>query len=111
MIRAADVPDEAYAPLEAPDVLPALSLAAFAGALAARPLVRLLPRELRIYPYGVLAPAAIALGFALVGLLCALFALRRGRRRPLARIGALLNGIVLLLSGLAALGVFWILRR
>jgi len=92
-------------------VLPALSLAAFAGALAARPLMRLLPRELRIYPYGVLAPAAIAFGFALFGLICALFALGRGRRRALARIGALLNGIVLALSGLAALGVYWILRR
>lgn len=103
--------DEAYAPLEAPDVLPALSLLAFAGSLAARPLVRLLPRELRIYPYGVLAPALLAAAFAALGLVLGLLAARRSRRRPLARLGVLLNSIVLGLSVLAALGVFWILRR
>lgn len=103
--------DDAYAPLEAPDVLPALSLIAFAGALAARPLVRLLPRELRIYPYGVVAPALLAAAFALLGLVFALLAARRDRRRALARLGVLLNGIVLGLSALAALGVYWILRR
>jgi hypothetical protein len=103
--------DGAYAPLEAPDILPLLSLLCFSGALAARPLVRLLPRDWRLYPWGLAAPALLATGFALVGLLLALVSRHRASRRGLARVGVLLNGIVLALSALAAAGVFWILRR
>ena len=103
--------DEAYAPLEAPDLLPLLSWLCFAGSLVSRPLSRLLPRELRVYPYGVLMPVAVAGGLALVGLLLATWAMRRARRRGLARIGLFLNAVVLGLTTLAALGMFWIFRR
>ncbi len=104
-------PDEAYAPLEAPDILPLLSLFAFSAAIAARPLARLLPRAWRVYPWGVLAPALLAVGFALGGFLLALLASRRPGRRGLARIALLLNGIVLGLTGLALLAGIWILKR
>jgi hypothetical protein len=107
----AEAADEAYAPLEAPDVLPLLALLAFAAAIAARPLARLLPRAWRVYPWGVLAPSLIAVGCALAGFLLALVAARRPGRRGLARVALLLNGIVLGLTGLALLAGIWILRR
>jgi hypothetical protein len=103
--------DQAYSPLEAPDILPLLSLVAFSASIGARPLARLLPRALRVYPWGVLAPALMAVGFALVGFLLALVAARRRSRRGLARIALLLNGIVLGLTGLALLAAIWILKR
>lgn len=106
-----DAADEAYSPLEAPDILPLLSLVAFSAAIAARPLARLLPRALRVYPWGVLAPALIAVAFALVGFVLALFSARRRSRRGLARIALLLNGIVLGLTALALLASIWILKR
>lgn len=110
-MRSASERDEAYAPLEAPDVLPLLSWLCFAGTLVSRPLARLLPRELRVYPYGVLLPVAIAGGLALLGLLLAAWGLRRARRRGLARVGIFLNAVVLALTSLATLGMFWIFRR
>lgn len=103
--------DDAYAPLEAPDILPLVSWLCFAGALVSRPLSRLLPRELRIYPIGVLMPVAVAAGLALIGLLLAAWAMRRARRRALARVGLFLNAVVLALTTLAAIGMIWIFRR
>lgn len=104
--------DNAYAPLEGSDVLPILSWVCFATALAARPIVRFLPASLRPYPWGVLAPAALSAAAALVGLALALLALRgTPRRRGLARLGIVLNAIVLVLTGLAAAAMVWILRR
>ncbi len=106
-----DSQDDAYTPLEATDVLPVLSLLCFAASVAARHLSHFLPRALRVYPRGVVAPVFLSLAFALVGLVLALLGRRRPGRRGIAGIGALLNGIVLLLSGLAALGIFWIVRH
>jgi len=103
--------DDAYAPLEASDVLPALSWICFSFALAARPLARLLPRQFRVYPWVAIAPTALSAAFALLGLTLALVALRRARRRGLAKLGVALNAIVLGLTALAALGISWILRR
>jgi hypothetical protein len=103
--------DEAYTSLEAPDALPILSLLLFTAALAARPLARLVPPELRPYPWGVLLPVAIGLGSSALGLLLATFALRRARRRGFTQLALLLNGIVLALNSLAAAGMVWILRR
>jgi hypothetical protein len=103
--------DDAYAPLEAPDVLPLLSWLCFAGTLVSRPLSSLLPSQLRAYPYGVLMPVAMAGGLALLGLLLAAWGMRRARRRGLARVGLFLNAVVLGLTTLAALGMFWIFRR
>jgi hypothetical protein len=103
--------DDAYAPLEAPDALPLLSWLCFAGTLVSRPIARLLPREWRPYPYGVLLPVVIAFALSLLGLLLAAWAMRRARRRGLARIGLFLNAVVLGLTLLAALGIVWIFRR
>jgi len=110
-MRFASERDDAYAPLEGPDVLPLLSWLCFAGTLVSRPLSRLLPRELRVYPVGVLMPVAVAGGLALLGLLLAAWAMRRARRRGLARVGLFLNAIVLALTTLAAAGMVWIFRR
>ena len=104
--------DDAYSPLEAPDVVPLLSFLCFSASLAARPIVRLLPPELRRPPWGVLAAPAMAAALALLGFLLALWASRRARgRRGLARIGLFLNGVVLALTGLAVLAIVFILRR
>ncbi|HSM13372.1 MAG TPA: hypothetical protein VLA66_04835 [Thermoanaerobaculia bacterium] len=103
--------DEAYAPLEAPDALPVLALVQFTVALASRPLVRLLPRELRPYPWGILLPVAVTLVASALGALLAAWGIRRSRRPGLARLALLLNGVVLVLSALAALGILWIVRR
>jgi len=103
--------DEAYAPLEAPDALPVLALVQFTVALASRPLVRLLPRELRPYPWGILLPVAVTLVASALGALLAVWGVRRSRRPGLARLALLLNGVVLVLSALAALGILWIVRR
>jgi hypothetical protein len=103
--------DEAYSPLEASDTLPVVSLALFGLALAARPLVRLLPRELRPYPWGVVLPVAFALLTATLGALLAAASLRLPRRRGLARLALLLNVTVLALTALTLLAMFWIIRR
>ena len=106
-----DSPDDAYAPLEASDVIPLLSYLFFSGSLVAKPISRLLPEALRRYPWGLLAPAAIAACLALVGLLLALWSVRRApARRGLARIGVFLNGVVFALTSLAAIGILFILR-
>ena len=103
--------DDAYAALEAPDALPIVSLLLFAAALAARPLARLVPRELRTYPLGVLLPVAIACAASLAGAALALWSLRRSPRRGVARLALLLNGVVLALTGLAAAFMVWIVVR
>lgn len=107
-----DSPDDAYAPLEVSDVVPLLSYLCFSVSLVAKPISRLLPDSLRRYPWGLLAPAAIAAGIAGVGLLLALWSVRRAPgRRGLARIGVFLNGVVFGLTSLAVLGILFILRR
>lgn len=110
-MRPASERDDAYSPLEAPDALPLLSWLCFAASLVSRPISRLLPREWRPYPYGVLLPVAIAAALSLLGLLLATWAMRRARRRGLARVGLFLNAVVLALTLLAALGIVWIFRR
>lgn len=112
MFSRADPPDEAYAPLEAPDVVPLLSFLCFSASLAARPIARLLLPELWRSPWRVVAPAAIAATLALLGLLLALWASRRAKgRRGLAKIGLFLNAVVLGLTGLAVLAIVFILGR
>jgi hypothetical protein len=103
--------DDAYASLEPPDALPVASLMLFALALAARPVVRLLPREWRPYPWGVLAPVALALVASLGGVLLAAWSLRRTPGRGVAQIALLLNGVVVTLTALAAAFMARILTR
>lgn len=112
MFARPEPPDEAYAPLEAPDVVPLLSFLCFSASLAARPIARLLLPELWRSPWRVIAPAAIAAALALVGLLLALWSARRAKgRRGLAKIGLFLNAVVLGLTGLALLAIVFILGR
>lgn len=103
--------DDAYAPLEAPDALPVLSLLLFAASLAARPLARLLPRDLVSWPRAVLVPVAVALAASALGALLAALALRNPRRRGIGRLALLLNGIVLILTALAGAAMIWIFNR
>ncbi|GMU66970.1 MAG: hypothetical protein AMXMBFR36_32440 [Acidobacteriota bacterium] len=103
--------DDAYAPLEAPDALPVLSLLLFAASLAARPLARLLPRDLVPWPRAVLVPVALALVASTLGALLAALALRNPRRRGIGRLALLLNGIVLILTALAGAAMIWIFNR
>jgi hypothetical protein len=103
--------DEAYAPLETPDVVPVVSLFFFVVALAARPLVRLIPSEYRPYPWGVLLPIVVGLGAAVLGTAFGLWSLRGGRRRGLSRLALLLNVVVFALYALATSGMVWIFRR
>lgn len=107
-ISTASERDEAYAPLEAPDILPLLALLCFAGSLASRVLVRLLPDAWRVYPWGATLPVFLAALLALVGFAMALYSSRRRRRRGLARLALFLNGVVLFLTSLAAAGMIWI---
>ncbi len=104
-------PEDAYSPVEAPEIWPLAGLVFFALSLASKPLVRLLPAELRPYPAGVLLPVAVSLAAALVGLACSWIGLRRGRKSALARVGMLVNGAVLGLAALAVLALVWIVRR
>jgi hypothetical protein len=103
--------DDAYAPLEAPDALPVLSLLFFAAALGARPLARLLPRDLVPWPRAVLVPVAIALGASALGALLAAVSLRNPRRRGIGRLALLLNAVVLVLTALTGAAMIWIFQR
>jgi hypothetical protein len=103
--------DDAYASLEAPDVLPVLSLVLFTVALGARPLVRMLPHALRPYPWGLVLPLLIGLVASTLGALLASWSLRGGRRRTLARTALAANLIVLVLNALAVAAMIWIYRR
>ncbi len=103
--------DEAYAPLETPDVVPVLALVCFTLALAARPLVRLIPQEFRPYPWNVLLPIVIGLASALLGTLFGIWSLRGGKRRGISRLALLLNVIVFALYALTTTGMVWIFRR
>jgi hypothetical protein len=103
--------DDAYAPLEAPDALPVLSLLFFAAALASRPLARLLPRDLVPWPRAVLVPVAVAILASSIGALLAAVSLRNPKRRGIARLALLLNAVVLVLTALAGAAMIWIFRR
>ncbi len=103
--------DDAYASLEAPDALPVISLVLFTVALGARPLVRLLPPELRPYPWGLVLPLLVGLAASTLGALLATWSLRGVRRRSLARAALVANLIVLGLDSLAVAGMVWIFRR
>jgi hypothetical protein len=103
--------DDAYAPLEAPDALPVLTLLCFAAALGSRPLARLLPRDLVPWPRAVLVPIAVAILASSVGALLGAVSLRNPRRRGIGRLALLLNAVVLVLTALAGAAMIWIFKR
>lgn len=103
--------EDAYAPVDAPEAWPLVSLLCFAIALASKPIVRWLPPDLRPYPAVVLLPIALSVGAALCGVLFAWIGLRRRPGNTLARTGLLLNAVVLALATLAAAALVWIVRR
>jgi len=103
--------EDAYAPVDAPEAWPLVSLVCFGVALASKPIVRWLPPDLRPYPAVVLLPVALSVGASLLGVAFAWIGLRRRPGSALARTGLLVNGIVLLLAALAAAALVWIVRR
>jgi hypothetical protein len=100
-----------YAPLDLPAGWHVASLLCFAAALGSRLLVVLLPARWPSSWMRPLVPGLAGLLFALLGLAFGLLGLRNARGRSLARVGVFLNSIVLVLSLLAALAFFAILRR
>lgn len=109
--RRHDELEDAYSPVEGPEVWPLLGLLFFAASVLSKPLVSLLPRDLRPYPFGVLLPVAVSLVAAATGLLCAWAGWRRSRTSALARIALLTNGAVVALTLLVTLALAWIFRR
>ena len=102
--------DGEYRVLALGDLLPVLSLVLFLAALGSRFLVRLFATQMSLRTQ-VLAPGALSLGFSLLGLLVALLALRRPKRRGAARVAVFLNAVVVALSLLAIALFFYIIRR
>lgn len=102
--------DGEYRVLALGDVLPVLSLAFFLAALGSRFLVKLFAAQLTLRTQ-ILAPGALSLGFSLVGLLAALVALRRPKRRGMARVAVFVNAVTVVLSLLAVAAFYYILRR
>jgi hypothetical protein len=102
--------DGEYSAIEVPDAWHVLSLVCFVAALGARFLVGLLPSMRGTGPYFRPMMTAMAVPtFAAVGLLFGLVGLRSARTRGAAKIGILLNLIVLALSGLALFAFYKIL--
>lgn len=103
-----ELSDGEYAVLRLPDAWHVLSLTLFLAAVGARFLVALLPPELHPMPKPILSAFTVP-ALASLGLLAAVVGLRRPESRGAAKIGLLLNGIVLLLSALALAAFFYIL--
>ena len=97
-----------YAVIALPDAWHVLSLVCFVAALGARFLIALLPQG-RGFFYRPVLPAFSVPVIATIGLLFGLLALRRSETRGTAKIALALNGIVLVLSGLAIAAFFYIL--
>jgi hypothetical protein len=104
------VPDDEYAALDVSTGWPVLSLVCFLGALGARFLVGLVPREVVGWPWRLVLPVLGVLGLSFLGLVFGLLGLRRVEHRGLARAGILLNAVGLVLGVLAVAAFFWILR-
>lgn len=100
-----------YATISLRSVWGSLSLLLFVAAVGARQLVRLLPGHLQ--GWGIMPPLAVMVvpPLALAGLLVGWVGLRRERRRTLAVLGVLLNGIVLVATLLFLAGFWWVRLR
>jgi hypothetical protein len=100
-----------YAVIRVPDAWHVLSLLCFLSALGARFLVALVPSELNPLFYRPLLTAAAVPFLALVGILFGLLGLRSPAGRSTARVALFLNGVVLVIGGLAIGAFYWILPR
>lgn len=100
-----------YAALDLPDGWHVASLVCFLGSLAARFLVRLLPRGWPEPWMRPILPGLAVLAFSLLGILFGLLGLRSAKGRGLARIALFLNVTVFVLGLLAVAAFFTILRR
>ncbi len=88
-----------------------ISLACFAASMAANQLVSLLPPHLQ--GRYLLPPLVVRIipALTLVGILLGVIGLRRERRRTLALLGIVLNGIVLVLVATFMIGFWWVRLR
>lgn len=103
--------EEAYSPVEGPEVWPLLGLVLCAVGLASRPLIGLLPPELRPYPASVLLPVLLSALSGTLGFLFSLWGFRRIPESSFARVGLIANGTIMGITLLAGLALLWIFRR
>lgn len=98
--------DDEYAVLDLGNVWPLLGLVCFLGALGARFLVELVPRDLLGWPWRLLLPGLSVPVLSLLGLIFGLVGLRRAEGRGLAKVAVLVNAVGLVV-GLLAIWVFF----
>jgi fumarate reductase subunit C len=98
-----------YGVVSVPDAWHVLSLLCFLASLGARFVAYLMPAGLRGFFYRPVLAALLVPAFAGLGMLFGLIALRKPETRGMARIALGLNGIVLVLSGIALAAFFYIL--
>ncbi len=101
----------AYRPVEGVDVLPLLGLALAAIALASKPIMQLLPWELRVYPANVLLPLLLSGVASALGFLLSWLGYRRLPDSSFARAGLVANGTILGIILLVGLALLWVFRR
>jgi uncharacterized membrane protein HdeD (DUF308 family) len=109
-----DFPDTTggeYGVIKIPDAWHVLSLLCFLCALGARFLTALIPRELSPLFHRPLLTAAAVPVIALVGLAFGLIGLRNPAGRSTARVALFLNGVTLVLGGLAIAAFYYIMPR
>jgi hypothetical protein len=80
-------------------------------ALLSKPLVQLLPRELRPYPLGVMLPLLFSGLSGALGLWFSWIGYRRLPDSSFARGGLIANGTIVGITVLSGLVLLWIFRR
>jgi hypothetical protein len=106
-----DSPDGEYGVIRIPDAWHVLSLLCFLAALGARFLIALIPAEVHTFLYRPILTAVTVPAFALVGVCCGLLGLRNPAGRSTARVALFLNGVVLVIGGLAIAAFYWIMPQ
>ena len=103
--------DGEYGVIRIPDAWHVLSLLCFLSALGARFLIALIPAEVHTFVYRPVLTAFSVPAVALVGVFCGLLGLRNPAGRSTARVALFLNGVVLVIGGLAITAFYWIMPR
>jgi hypothetical protein len=100
-----------YGVIRIPDAWHVLSLLCFLAALGARFLIALIPTEGHTFLYRPILTAFTVPAVALVGVCFGLLGLRNPAGRSTARVALFLNGVVVVIGGLAMAAFYWIMPR